>query len=229
MSNCLDGLQLKGIIHVGAHLLEENDLYERLGLQVMWIDANPFIAAINPKVICTAISNRVEETNFIVTNNNQSSSLFRLKDHRQIYPDVIETQIIKVKTTTLDNLIEQPADYDALNLDVQCAELKVLMGSKKILPNIKAVYTEVNNREIYEGCPLITDLDAFLYSYGFRRIPTKCGGKIKYERCHIFLWINCSVSLLYNRPMHLIPLGLRLAQQDVRSRVGSHNIQRSGE
>lgn len=62
--------------------------------------------------------------------------------------------------------------YDFINLDIQGAELLALKGATSILPFVKAIYTEVNEKELYEGCALIEELDAYLKQNGFTRILT---------------------------------------------------------
>ena len=62
---------------------------------------------------------------------------------------------------------------DFVNLDVQGAELKVLQGFGNTFTeqkNIKAVYTEVNTEEVYVGCALLSEIDSFLYHFGFQRV-----------------------------------------------------------
>ena len=61
-------------------------------------------------------------------------------------------------------------------LDIQGAELMALKGSVETLKNIDAIVTEVSCTELYKGCALIEDLDAFLLKHGFRRINTLVNG-----------------------------------------------------
>jgi FkbM family methyltransferase len=174
--DALNNLSLKGIIHVGAHLLEENSLYRKLNLDVFWIEANPKIAALFPNVTCAVVSDVVEDVEFIISNNTQSSSLLKMKHHSIVYPNIIEVEKIKTKTTTLNDLIKNPEKYDAINLDIQGAELKALKGATNILPFIRAIYSEVNKEELYENCAKIEEIDTFLKSYGFNRIMTRWEG-----------------------------------------------------
>ena len=63
-------------------------------------------------------------------------------------------------------------DIDLLNIDTQGYEMEVLKGSRKLLSqNVKYIILEVNKKELYEGCPLVKDIDIFK-KYGFiRTIP----------------------------------------------------------
>lgn len=77
--------------------------------------------------------------------------------------------------------------YDFMNLDIQGAELKAFMGADKILPHIKAIYTEVSTKELYNNCCLLEELDVFLEKYGFKRIAISmtqhCWGDALYIKC----------------------------------------------
>ena len=59
-------------------------------------------------------------------------------------------------------------DIDLLNIDTQGYEMEVLKGSRKLLSQgIKYIILEVNKKELYEGCPLVKDIDNFLKKYDF--------------------------------------------------------------
>jgi hypothetical protein len=65
-------------------------------------------------------------------------------------------------------------EFDFINIDTQGAELAVLRGMGKMLRqlSIKAVYLEVNRSELYQGIPLVRELDAFLLAEDFVRVHT---------------------------------------------------------
>lgn len=171
----------RGVLHVGAHLCEELPLYLSLGLafqDVVWIDANADLA---PQGMTTYWVAAVSDTDgqdvtFHITDNGQSSSLLALKDHLYEHPHVHEVAQRPLTTVTLNTLLEAkgiPYDrFDVMNLDIQGAELLALKGATQLLPHIKAIYTEVNIKELYAGCALLPDLDAFLGGYGFKRVAT---------------------------------------------------------
>ena len=80
--------------------------------------------------------------------------------------EIMET----ITINTLFNTNNIPYDkYDFINLDIQGAELLALQGATQILPHIKAIYTEVNEKELYENCALLPDLEKFLSDNGFVR------------------------------------------------------------
>ena len=173
----------KGVLHVGAHTLEEEPLYYRLGLtdaQILWIEANEDLipkAKAKTNILCAVIGNTDDaEVTLKITNNLQSSSILSLKTHLQEHPWVQETTRRVVKTITLDTLFERHQiafdQFDCMNLDIQGAEKMALEGATRILPHIRSIYTEVNVKELYEQCAQMDELDGFLEPLGFRRVET---------------------------------------------------------
>lgn len=176
----------RGIIHLGAHLLEERKDYYQYGLNnTIWIEANPNIYE-NIKRFDNGIErifNHVisdvdnKEYNFNITNNGQSSSILELGEHKIHHPhiyvnDVIVLRSKRMKTIIDDNNIDI-SNYNFLNIDIQGAELLALKGFGEYLNSIDYIYTEVNSSEVYKGCALISDLDDYLSEYGFERVETK--------------------------------------------------------
>jgi FkbM family methyltransferase len=177
----------RGILHVGAHLCEEAELYASLGFDpagpnVLWIEANADIAAAAARrlrgaqnIVCAAVSHADDKTEtFHITNNGQSSSLLPLAEHRNEHPDVYEIATRNVQTITLDTLFARrglaPDTFDVANLDIQGAELLALLGARTIIPHLRAIYTEVNTKPLYAGCALLHEMDAFLATDGFTRV-----------------------------------------------------------
>ena len=174
----------RGILHVGAHTCEEGPLYHSLGMDdesILWIDANEDCApsdAINANYLVATLSDTDHADAILhLTSNRESSSILALKEHLTEHPHVTEIGQRAVKTITLDTLLrdhEIPADrFDFLNMDVQGAELLVLKGATEVLPHIRAIYTEVNEGELYEGCSRLPEMDAFLTANGFQRVRTE--------------------------------------------------------
>lgn len=169
----------KGILHIGAHKCEEKDLYNSIGIHdenVLWIEANKDLVDVSkPNMINAVISNIDNiEVEFKITNNGESSSILNLKTHLQEHPGIHVIEKRKMKTITLNTLFMQNNiqydRYDFINLDIQGAELLALKGAVSILPHINAIYTEVNEKELYENCGLLPELDSFLRLYNFRRV-----------------------------------------------------------
>lgn len=169
-----------GIIHIGAHMCEEQSIYLKYvksNDQIIWLEGNPQTyekAKIkNPDVnIYNAlISNEETYVNFIVTNNICSSSILPLKEHITIHPEVLELKRQKLKTITFEQfVIENNIDmnmYDLLVMDIQGAELMALKGMTNLLDKFKYIFLEVSLVELYEGYCLFDDMIKFLNNYNF--------------------------------------------------------------
>ena len=104
---------------------------------------------------------------------NKSSSLLEptigLKEN-YAWLDFQET--IEVKTKRLDAFCQEKnlQQIDFIHMDVQGAELKVLEGAGTSLKLVKAIWTEVENVELYKSQPLKRDVESFLRSHGFIKL-----------------------------------------------------------
>jgi FkbM family methyltransferase len=182
------GINITGILHIGAHDCEELQFYLADGIypnQIIWIDAmNEKVIQANergiPNVYNAVISDKEEELTFKITNNGQSSSILDLDTHLTHYPDIIVVEERKVKTVTLKNFFEtnniNPTKYNFWNLDIQGAELFALKSAEHNIKYAQAIYVEVNVQHLYKDCPLLEELDHFLNKNGFQRILTELTG-----------------------------------------------------
>jgi 2-O-methyltransferase len=99
-----------------------------------------------------------------------SSSLLRPSGHLEIHPRVtfagsVEVGCVRLDDWASENDIEK---VDLLWLDLQGLEFEVLAASSRVLPTVKAIYTEVSFREMYEGSRLYPEYRTWLESRGFR-------------------------------------------------------------
>jgi len=147
----------------------------------------------------TVSNNSGEKVKFYITNNGQSSSLLKLGTHSLHHPDIRVIKEITVETIRLDDLFEiensfdiisehetaasssthqrekstDPAKINLLVLDVQGVELDSIKSLGYHLSKFEAVYTEVNQEEVYQGCSLIGEIDDYLDKKGYQRVETK--------------------------------------------------------
>ena len=145
----------KGVIHIGAHLLEERDEYLKHNLtNTIWVEANPTtyqqILNLNigkeERVFNHCITDKDDETHtFHITNNGQSSSILDLQKHEEYHPHIFVVDNIQVQSKRMDTLINQYSidisNYDFLNLDIQGAELLALKSFGDLINNFKYIYT----------------------------------------------------------------------------------------
>lgn len=179
------GKKITGVVHIGAHLCEERNMYNTVwnisDEHVVWIEAIPELVEQNNRngIRCyNAVLDEVSRpVTFYVTNNGQSSSLLELGTHKTYYPQIIVNRTFQVETETLPSFLVKhnisPSMCNVWNLDIQGNELSVLKGAVSILKHVDAVYTEVNEEEVYKKCCTLDEVDAFMKSNGFIRMMTR--------------------------------------------------------
>lgn len=181
-----------GVLHIGANVGEEAPVYDELGIKnVIWIEGNPDLmqrlnANLSPYPGQAAFNYVIGDEDgkdvvFHVSNNaSQSSSILELGTHKIAHPEVHYVKDHKLKMRRIDHIVGTgPKDFDLcdfLNIDLQGAELMALKGMGELLRQFKWAYLEVNKAHLYEGCPLVEDLDMYLLGFGFKRVETSWAG-----------------------------------------------------
>ena len=180
-----NNITINGCFHIGAHECEEINFYNHIGLKnndIIWVDAIPskvIEATLRgiPNVYNAVITDKDDtEVIFNISNNYQSSSVLEFGTHLQEHPSVMYIDKIKLKSITIDTFFERnnidASKYNFWNFDIQGAELMALKGSIQSIKHVKALYLEVNEKELYKNCGLITEIDTFLSEYNFKRVLT---------------------------------------------------------
>lgn len=176
---------ITGILHVGAHLAEEAPIYDRIGVPVWWVEANPRVMAKltdlvyswpNQHLIQALVTDYdFERRAFNITNyDGMSSSVFPFGDHPKYSPDTVYVDQMYLDTKTIDTLVDEfHIHANLLNLDIQGAELLALRGAEDFLQDVEYVYTEVSTGPVYKGGALMHEIDAQLS--GYERLVTNLG------------------------------------------------------
>jgi FkbM family methyltransferase len=150
--------------------------------KIIWVEAQPLKAL--------SLTNRLDKKRHLVINaavwdvegikmeliqttNTQSTSLLELKSHKLFYPDIVEAERSEINTAMLKDIIPNEHRPDFINLDIQGAELRALKGYGERIKELNWIYTEVNKIELYKGCALVSEIDDFLGSFGFKRVNTR--------------------------------------------------------
>ena len=168
-------LNIKGVIHIGAHNCEEKAFYNSIGINdIFWIDANAKHDNIHNYLVSDSDG---EEYTFNISNNTESSSIYDMKLHLIEYPYITYDNSIKIKSNTIDtiytlNNIDKKI-YNMWNICVQGAELKALQGGINNTNNINVIFTKVYNKELYNNFYTAYDIDIFLLKYNFYRVITE--------------------------------------------------------
>jgi FkbM family methyltransferase len=119
---------------------------------------------------CCAVGARVGKTQFHVTNNLASSSLFEPNARlRAIGAPLQERETITVDVRRLDNVFIPDGKTGPifLKVDVQGAEPLVLEGAAGLLAEIQGLLLEMTVIPLYEQQMLDHELDALALSLGF--------------------------------------------------------------
>ncbi len=175
-------MNIKGVVHIGAHYGEEIHEYVDNGIQKITVfeplSKNFEVLAkrlqnVNANIQGYQValgSQKGTATMYLSSNEAQSSSILKPKEHLEHHPDVTFDGTEEVEVSVLDDY--DLGDANFINMDVQGYELEVLKGGKETLKNIDYVYCEVNRGEMYENNAMIDDIDEYLSDYGFERVET---------------------------------------------------------
>lgn len=182
-------VRTRGILHLGANIGQEAKAYADLGVRrVFWVEAledmyQKLLQTIEPYPeniafhACLSDKDRDLVTFNRASNGSQSSSYLELGTHAKDYPDTVYIEEIQMYTVRVDTLLKDMFDGETgrwfLNVDLQGAELKAIKGMGNLLWHFDYAYVEVNDREVYKGCPLVGEVDEFLWRYGFVPKETK--------------------------------------------------------
>lgn len=173
----------RGVVHVGANTGQERDIYAKFNQNVLWIEPIPEVfdrLLQNIQSYPGQIARRALITNsddemitlHIANNFGASSSIFALKEHREIWPDVTFSDKLSMESVTLATFLERERidleKYDSLIMDTQGSELLVLEGAKAILNHFKFIKTEVADFESYAGCCQLDEMIDFMENHGFK-------------------------------------------------------------
>lgn len=179
-------LNIKGVIHVGGHIGQELPVYEKSNVENLLVfepqiipfgklsDVAEKLNFKNIKLVNKALGNSIQKIQMHCNEDGLCSSILTPKIVLQQYPDILFDRTEQVDMITLDSYFNNDIqkEYNFINMDTQGYELEVLKGAKDTLKNIDAVYTEVNNVEVYENNALIQEIDEFLKEYNMIRIET---------------------------------------------------------
>jgi FkbM family methyltransferase len=179
------------VLHIGGHYGEECDEYFREGAAsaVFFEPSTSSFQEMARRIgerpgVClvhAALGNYNGTGVLLVetANAGQSSSLLKAKVHATQYPQITFDSTESITVIRLDNWqgLSHFGPWDLLAIDVQGYELEVFKGAEETLKSVQAISAEINREELYEGCALVGEVDAWLAARGFDRVETEwCGG-----------------------------------------------------
>jgi len=172
-----------GVVHAGAHLVQERELYKELNMEpVLWIEAHPLTSEVarsllvnypRQKLINAALWKNSGELIDLVEagNESSSSSLLDIGLITASHPQVVARKKISVRTQTLAEILESnnifASNIDFLLIDTQGAESQVIEGLGNQITQFKYIFAEVSIRELYKGTMLFKEFIELLRAKEF--------------------------------------------------------------
>jgi FkbM family methyltransferase len=174
-----DFSDVRGIIHVGAHIGQEyrdyNSFFHK-DIPIHWFEPQRDVFEDLVRNLSGARNNYFY--NFGLGsfsgnlqfwrdsgNSGQSSSFSCPDKHKEIFPHITFDNSEHLDIRTLDHFNIREANL--LVLDVQGFELEVLKGATSTLEFIDHIFCEINTDKIYEDSPTLDELNSFLDQRGF--------------------------------------------------------------
>ena len=123
----------------------------------------------NIKIFNLAVGNSINWRYIYETKDNDSSSILKpSKLQLRYFPRTFIVKTYKVKMVRLKYFLKNLKKPIFLKIDVQGYELEVLKGTS--LNEIKYIYLEASNIQLYKKQPLMNDIIRYLSSKNFRLI-----------------------------------------------------------
>lgn len=118
-----------------------------------------------------ALSDESKKISFGLNNFHDSSSILKMTDtHKIEFKQTDKEEIITIDAFRLDSIKEINIVGQAfIKMDVQGAELMVLMGAEKILDKIDGIQLELNFENFYESQATYIEICNFMYLHNFKR------------------------------------------------------------
>jgi FkbM family methyltransferase len=176
-------IKCPGVLHLGANTGQEAADYAKAGFaRAIWVEALPEVHAklsrhvgMYPRSVallaCLSDVDGKPVSFNVASNQGQSSSFLEFGTHSAEHPTVKFERKVEMFTTRADSLLNKHGFKTGpgwfLNVDLQGAELLALKGLGDRLKGFSHAYIEVNEKELYKGCPLVGEIDAYLLKFGF--------------------------------------------------------------
>lgn len=180
------GLNIKGVLHIGAHYGQENKVYEELQIEnrIFFEPLSNNFRKLSENVdskftlINKALGDFNGEVEMYVEkeNSGQSSSVLKPSLHLVQYPNITFQDKERVEIARLDDIEFDRESFNFINIDVQGYELEVFKGASETLKSVDYIMTELNIEELYEGGARYRDVEKFLAGYGFKIVETDWAG-----------------------------------------------------
>jgi len=170
----LRNIEPTGFIDVGAHFGETNHIIRSIypDKRIVSFEANPECEHIlkqqNIEYIICLLGKENKDVSFYINPDNRTStgcSIYKEESHFFQNAEKMQLQMYR-----LDEIVPVYAKLDFLKMDVQGAEIDVLMGATKLLHTIKYIFLEVSFVKCNKDAPLFDEVFMYLYKQGYKII-----------------------------------------------------------
>lgn len=190
-----------GVVHVGAGVGSERQIYDQYDMDVIWFEPDPTAYKTLQENIWTypkqrayqlliSDENKPYQLN-VADNGGASSSVLEFAEHSRAWPNVKYTgRVETVRGSTLDHFFQDQdlnmKSYQALIVDAQGAELNVLRGATEFLDKVQFVEVESTDFIAYKNGATISEIDAFMKNAGFEKIreELQCRAEVGEGNCY---------------------------------------------
>ena len=182
------GIEPGPILHIGAHLVQERDVYNKLQFEpVLWLEAQSNIVDLarillseypNQRIFHATLwsESNIEMTFHVAGHQGSSSSVLEPHLITASHPEVWTDQKYQTHSISLDDLFERESiieKYRIVVLDVQGAEIEVIKGATKAVQNIDYLITEISSIELYKGTAKVNKLEKILNQLDFTMVASE--------------------------------------------------------
>lgn len=178
MKKYLKGIDVKGIIQVGANLGQEVPLFKKFTDNIILIEPlSACVQSLKVKyptylILETALGTLDTRQNiYVASNHGASSSLLKPVKHLTMHPSIKfkTTQNVKVRRfdTLARNLHIDMRKFNVVITDTQGCDLDALKGFGTLLDFVDLIISEYINIELYEGNQGLDALTEYLTGFGF--------------------------------------------------------------
>jgi FkbM family methyltransferase len=131
-------------------------------------NCEPYLKNTGQKYLIGLLSDAEKTVDFYTMKNTETAT--GNSYYKELTDFFKDPDVVKMETTTLDKILGDNNNFDFIKIDVQGAELDVIIGGKNTFNNAKYVMMEVAIIPYNEKAPLWDEVIDFMKSIGFSNL-----------------------------------------------------------
>lgn len=175
--------EVRGIIQVGANSAQEMPFFKHFTNNIVLIEPIPHLSEQLknrfPDLIVIPMglgSTNCKMDLYLASNNGESSSVLKPKNHISHYPGIYFQGIISIDINRFDSLTEKFGidmnNFNVLVSDAQGYDLQAIKGFGNLINFIDLIIVEYINSNLYENDSSLDDINNYLKQYNFQLLYT---------------------------------------------------------